>query len=425
MSRRPEPSALGNFVGMASPEHVSSGTSSEPTPLRVALFSPYSLTLPGGVQNQVMSLGRALRRLGHEVRVLGPCDGAPPDTFVTPLGESLPTAANGSIAPIAPDPAAALRTIRALRDEEFDVLHLHEPLSPGPTMTALMMRTAPIVGTFHAAGDSASYRYLNRVVRTMADGIDIRVAVSRDAEDLAARYLGGRYRILPNAVELDQFFDSDPEHPRERSIFFCGRHEPRKGLEVLLHAHDLLDDDVELVIASEGPETARLRHEFPESSRRHWLGRISDSVKTRQLQSSAVFCAPALGGESFGIVLLEAMASGATVVASDIDGYRNVATHDVDARLVASDDPVALAAELRHVLGDDGLRQRLTDQGRSRARQFSMDALAAAYVDLYREAIASSADRDERAGENRSLMVAAARSMVSRVGRIRSRTLPS
>lgn len=417
---------VGNFVGMTNPEQVSSGSSSASPRLRIAIFSPYSLTLPGGVQNQVMGLARALRRLGHEVRVLGPCDGAPPDTFVTPLGESLPTAANGSIAPIAPDPAAALRTIRALRDEEFDVLHLHEPLSPGPTMTALMMRTAPIVGTFHAAGDSASYRYLNRVVRSMADGIDVRVAVSRDAEDLASRYLGGAYRILPNAVELDRFFDPDPNEPRRRSIFFCGRHEPRKGLEVLLRAHAALDDDsVHLVIASEGPETARLRHEYPDAEHRRWLGRISDQIKTHELHTCSVFCAPALGGESFGIVLLEAMAGGATVVASDIDGYRNVATHDLDARLVAPDDPDRLAAELRLVLDDPALRARLADQGRRRARQFSMDALAAAYVDLYRDAIASSPDDGRRGGENHSLVVTAARSLVSRVGRIRSRTLPS
>lgn len=410
---------------MTNPDQVSSGSSLQPPRLRVAIFSPYSLTLPGGVQNQVMGLARALRRLGHEVRVLGPCDGAPPDTFVTPLGESLPTAANGSIAPIAPDPAAALRTIRALRDEEFDVLHLHEPLSPGPTLTALMMRTAPIVGTFHAAGDSTSYRYLNRVLRSMADGIDVRVAVSRDAEDLASRYLGGEYRILPNAVELDQFFDPDPARTRQRSIFFCGRHEPRKGLEVLLRAHELLEDDVHLVIASEGPETARLRHHHPETARRHWLGRISDQIKIRELQTCSVFCAPALGGESFGIVLLEAMAGGAAVVASDIDGYRNVATHDFDARLVAPDDPDRLATELRLVLDDSALRARLTDQGRERARQFSMDALATTYEDLYRTAIRSAPDASGRGGENHSLVVTAARSLVSRVGRIRSRTLPS
>lgn len=391
--------------------------------LRVAIFSPYSLTLPGGVQNQVMGLARALRRLGHEVRVLGPCDGAPPDTFVTPLGESLPTAANGSIAPIAPDPAAALRTIRALRDEEFDVLHLHEPLSPGPTMTALMMRNGPIVGTFHAAGDSASYRYLNRFVRSMADAIDVRVAVSRDAEDLASRYLGGDYRILPNAVELENFFDPDPMGARERAILFCGRHEPRKGLEVLLQAHRLMGDDTRLIIASEGPETARLRHEFPDSENRQWLGRIGDTTKSELLRQCTIFCAPALGGESFGIVLLEAMAAGAVVVASDIDGYRNVATHDVDSRLVRPDDPESLARTLTETLDDAVAVRRLVHQGRERARQFSMDALAVSYVALYREAIDSANRSERRSGENRSLVVSATRSLVSRVGRIGSRTL--
>ena len=125
--------------------------------LRIGLVCPYSLSIPGGVQAQVLGLARELRRQGHEARVLGPCDGPPPASFVTPLGDSLPTAANGSIAPLAPDAAAALRTIRALNDEQFDVLHVHEPLTPGPSMTTLMVHPAPIVGTFHAAGRSSSY----------------------------------------------------------------------------------------------------------------------------------------------------------------------------------------------------------------------------------------------------------------------------
>src|SRR4051812_30578472 len=128
-----------------------------PEALRVGMVCPYSLTIPGGVQMQVIGLARVLRRMGIEVRVLGPCDGPPPETFVTPLGNSLPTAANGSIAPLAPDPAASLRTIRALVDEQFDVLHIHEPYVPGPTMTALLVHPAPVVATFHAAGHSTSY----------------------------------------------------------------------------------------------------------------------------------------------------------------------------------------------------------------------------------------------------------------------------
>lgn len=363
--------------------------------LRIGLLCPYSLTIPGGVQGQVMGLARSLRRLGHEVRVLGPCDGAPPDTFVTPIGESLPTVANGSIAPLAPDPSAALRTIRVLRDEEFDVLHLHEPLVPGPNITALVMRTAPIIGTFHAAGDSLSYRYLSGPLKGFAGAIEHRVAVSKDAAELVGRYLGGDYEILPNGVELDRFrpTESAGGPGTERAIFFCGRHEPRKGLEVLLRAHRGLPPDVHVWIASDGPETSRLRQEFAGDDRLHWLGRISDGEKARRLRSAAVFCAPSLGGESFGVVLIEAMAAETPIVASAIEGYMNVATDDVDALLVEPDDAEALRGALERVLADPDLARRLRSAGRLRAEEFSMDVLAEAYVARYRQVLSQQADQ--------------------------------
>src|SRR5207249_12049292 len=163
--------------------------------MRVGLICPYSLTTPGGVQGQVLGLARSLRTLGHEARVLGPCDGPPPDAGVTPLGRSVPTAANGSVAPIAPDLSCQLRTIRALRDESFDVLHLHEPLVPGPCMTSILFRNAPLLGTFHAAGGSAAYRYLNWGVRRLARRLDRRCAVSEDARKMAHDALGGEYTL--------------------------------------------------------------------------------------------------------------------------------------------------------------------------------------------------------------------------------------
>jgi len=380
------------LMSTSSPVHGSDA------PLRVAIVCPYSLTIPGGVQGQVLGLARALRRRGHEVRVLGPCDGAPPETYVTPLGDSLPTAVNGSIAPLAPDPSAALRTIRALRDEAFDILHIHEPLSPGPSLTCLLMRSAPIVATFHAAGDSASYRYLNSVVRNLANKIDLRIAVSKDALELAERYLGGEYEVLPNGVELDRFLKGDVQPARDRAIFFCGRHEPRKGLEVLLKAHHELSSDVELWIASDGPETARLQRDWKGDPRIRWMGRISDSEKESLLRRAAIFCAPSLGGESFGVVLLEAMASGATVVASSIEGYQNVATNGVDALLASPGDPVALQECLRVALGDEDLRNRLTEAGRRRASEFSMDALADSYITAYRRVLVGEFARPARDG---------------------------
>ena len=215
---------------------------------------------------QVLGLARELRAMGHEVRVLGPCDGAPPEPFVTPLGNSLPTAANGSIAPLAPDASAALRTIRALNDEAFDVIHLHEPLAPGVTMTALLLRLAPTVGTFHAAGDSASYRMLNRAVRWLASRIDIRVAVSKDAELLASRYLGGEYELLGNGIELSRYgigIGGDPvAKVAEPTVFFVGRHEPRKGLDVLLGSLRYLPADVRVWVASDGTDTDALKAKY-------------------------------------------------------------------------------------------------------------------------------------------------------------------
>ena len=380
--------------------------------LRIGLLCPYSLTTPGGVQGQVMGLARALRKMGHEVRVLGPCDGAPPDTFVTPIGESLPTVANGSIAPLAPDPSAALRTIRVLRDEQFDVLHIHEPLTPGASITALVMRTAPIVATFHAAGESLSYKYLSAPLKGFASAIDHRVAVSKDAVHLAQRYIGGDYQILPNGVELDRFIASSQNTSIthgdssliRRSIFFCGRHEPRKGLEVLLQAHATLPDNVDLWIASEGPETERLKREWAGDSRIMWLGRISDAEKAKRLSQADVFCAPSLGGESFGVVLIEAMAAATPIVASALDGYMNVATHEVDALLVEPNDPAALEAALRRILLDQELAHRLVLRGQERATGFSMVQLASTYVDIYRRVIAESQNRPSRRQRIRSFL---------------------
>lgn len=385
----------------ASPKSVPVDSESR---LRIGLICPYSLTTPGGVQGQVMGLARSLRKMGHEVRVLGPCDGAPPDTFVTPIGESLPTVANGSIAPLAPDPSAALRTIRVLRDEQFDVLHLHEPLTPGANITALVMRTAPIVATFHAAGESLSYKYLSAPLKGFASKIDHRVAVSKDAVHLAQRYIGGDYQILPNGVELDRFLTysqtsratHDESRPTRQSIFFCGRHEPRKGLEILLQAHATLPETVDLWIASEGPETERLKREWAGDSRIIWLGRISDAEKAMRLSQADVFCAPSLGGESFGVVLIEAMAAATPIVASALDGYMNVATNEVDALLVEPNNPTDLEAALRRILLDQNLADRLVAQGQERAIGFSMVQLAQTYVEIYRRVIAESQTRSSR-----------------------------
>jgi len=353
--------------------------------MRIGLVCPYSLTIPGGVQGQVLGLGRALRSMGHEVRVLGPCDGPPPDAGVTPLGRSVPTAANGSVAPIAPDPSAQLRTIRALRDEAFEVVHLHEPIAPGPTMTALLFGNAPLVGTFHAAGESAAYRYLGWGLTRMAKRLAHRCAVSPDAMALAQEALGGEYELLFNGIEVERFASVEPHPVDGPTIFFLGRHEPRKGLEVLLAALADLPADVRVWVGGDGPQSAELRERHAHDPRIEWLGRISDDERAARMRGCTVYCSPSVRGESFGMVLLEAMASGSALVASDLDGHRNVATDGMDALLTPVGDPAALAKAIRRVLEDPGLRAELVAGGHRRAEQLSMAHLAERYSEIYAE----------------------------------------
>jgi len=351
--------------------------------MRIAQVCPYSLTVPGGVQAQVLGLARVLRRKGHEVRVLAPCDGPPPEPWVTPLGMSIPTAANGSVAPIAPDPSAALRTIRALRDEEFDVVHLHEPLVPGPTLTTLIVADVPRIGTFHRAGSSLAYTRLRPAVRRMARRLDLRCAVSDEAAATARAALGGTYEVLFNGIEVDRFACAEPEPTTGPTICFVGRHEPRKGLAVLLEALTLLPAEVQLWIGGDGPQTRELREATAGDPRVLWLGRIDDAAKARRLRGADVFCAPSLGGESFGVVLLEAMAAGVPVVASDLTGYRAVARSGLDALLVPPGDPTALADALGRVLSDPELAARLAESGSAHVARFGMERLADEYLERY------------------------------------------
>ena len=363
--------------------------------MRIGLVCPYSLTVPGGVQGQVLGLARTLRSVGHDVRVLAPCDGPPPDSGVTPLGRSVPTAANGSVAPLAPDPSAQLRTIRALRDEDFDVLNLHEPIAPGPTMTSLLFASAPMVGTFHAAGDSAAYRFLGVGLRRMARRLDLRCAVSPDAAELAGRHLGGTYEMLFNGIEVDSFA-SGPAHPTDGpTIFFLGRHEPRKGLAVLLASLADLPPDIRVWVGGEGPQTKELRAQYAGDPRIEWLGRIGDEERAQRMRGCTVYCSPSVRGESFGMVLLEAMASGCALVASDLAGHRNVATDGVDALLAPVGDAGGLAKCLLRVLQDPDLRAQLVAGGRVRADQLSMRRLADRYQEIY-AAVAANGGRARR-----------------------------
>jgi phosphatidylinositol alpha-mannosyltransferase len=346
---------------------------------------PYSMSRPGGVQGQVLGLARELRRLDIDVRVIAPCDGPPPDPLVIDVGPTVEWESNGSVAPIAPGRATARRTVEALRSFAPDVVHLHEPGVPGPCLSALIGFDGPMVGTFHASGDLPR-KWLRPALRSVMARLTVRVAVSEAARDTATvNWNGDDYVVLWNGIEIERIASVAPTPSSRPSVLFLGRHEPRKGLAVLLDAWVSLDRDADLWVIGAGPQTEELRRRGVSGV--EWLGTVTDAERSARLRGAAVFCAPSLGGESFGVVLLEAMAASTPIVASAIEGYANVARADLDALLVPPGDAAALCTALRRVLDDKALADRLVASGRERAGEFSMQGLARKYVELYQRAL--------------------------------------
>jgi len=359
--------------------------------MRVMLVSPYSLSEFGGVQGQVLGLARALRELGADARVIGPCDGPPPEPGVTSVGPSTARwTFNESVAPIASSRAIAERSLEAVRVFEPDVLHLHEPLVPGPTHALLLGTDVPSVGTFHSwspEGPHPIARRLRGTVRRALARLAQCTAVSEEAAVMAETGYGVpmKVEVLFNGVDVARFAKADPWPTERPAVLFVGRHEPRKGLGVLLEAWEGLDRDAVAWIAGVGPQTEELGARA--ISQTSWLGRISDGELARRMQGAAVFCAPARSHESFGIVLLEAMAAGTPVVASDIPGYRNVARPDREGLLVPPGDPGALRAALRRALDEPATRANLVAAGEARANEYSLRRLAERYIAVYEEAV--------------------------------------
>ena len=364
---------------------------------------PYGLDAPGGVQGQVLGLARALRGEGVDTLVVAPgrpggvgSGGAPgvgsggaPGTVL--VGATIPVPANGSVAPLALAPAALARTVWALRRFGPDIVHLHEPLAPGPTWAAL---AAPLPGahrvaTLHRSGGDGLYRALGPVARAALSRVDAVFAVSEQARSTASAALGRRpCPVVGNGVELDRFSGAAPAPTEAPTILFVGRHEPRKGLAVLLQAVERAGErwPGHLWIVGEGPQTDDLRRRYPPRPTRRWLGRVSDEELAGLLAGSQVLCAPSLGGESFGVVLLEAMAARSVVVCSDIPGY--AAAAGGHAILVAAGDADALAAAIGSLAGSlvDGTgpaSPAALAAAAAHAEGHSMTALARRYLDIY------------------------------------------
>jgi len=361
--------------------------------LRIALVSPYSVSVPGGVQNQVLGLARKLRAMGHDVAVVAPVDGPVPAGVIS-VGRSVRLGTNGSNAPVAPQPAAVWRALRAVRRGRFDVVHLHEPLSPSITIPLLLAAPRPLVGTFHAAGDQRAYRMLGRVLlQWPVRRLDYRIAVSEIAAAPARKYLGGTYEVLFNGIDRRRCEPACAAPSDGPAVLFLGRDESRKGLDVLLEAMALLPPNVTLWIAGPGTDTGRARRHLGDDPRVRWLGPLTETEKFARLRSASVVCVPSLRAESFGVVLLEAMAAGAPIVASDLPAYRAVTDGGRAAQLVAAGDPAAVARGVRRVLDDPTAARAYCEAGFRLVERYSMHTLAECYLAIYQRAIARAAGR--------------------------------
>jgi len=260
----------------------------------------------------------------------------------------------------------------------------------------MLVKTAPLVATFHAAGEIAAYKWAGPAVRWLAGRLDQRCAVSADAEAMAREALGGTYIRLFNGVEVDRYAKAEPWPTEGPTVFFVGRHEPRKGLAVLLDALRELPADVRLWVGSDGPDTAVLRSQHAGDPRIEWLGRLTEHEKVSRMRGADVLCFPSLRGESFGVVLLEGMAAATPIVASRLPGYANVARDGRDALLVDPGDASALAVAISQVLEDPSVAADLVASGEERAAEFSMDRLAERYLEIFAEVLARPRRRTTR-----------------------------
>jgi|SRR2546421_3220593 phosphatidylinositol alpha-mannosyltransferase len=372
--------------------------------MKIGIVTPYDWSYPGGVRDHVWHLANEFISMGHDVRVLAPASGTKgklTEKNILKMGRTTPIPINGSIARIMLDPSLVLRVRRVLQREHFDVLHVHEPLVPGLSLAALRCSRTLTVGTFHASSYphlystsnlayASAYPFLRPLFRRLAG----RIAVSSAARQFISRYFPADYRVIPNGVNLDHLGAEVAPFPQymdgKRNILFVGRFEKRKGAKYLLRAIPYIRErhpDTRFLFVGEG----RLRRGFQKFVERHgwqdviFTGYVSDEDKQRYFASSHVFCSPATGGESMGVVLLEAMASGTPVVASNINGYRTVVSSGINGLLTTPRDSEELAWAIGQLLEYEPLRQKFIQVGRQKAYEYAWPYVAQHVLDYYYE----------------------------------------
>jgi len=357
------------------------------------MVCPYTWDVPGGVQEHVRDLAEALHGLGHEVSVITPADeDSPLPSYVTPGGRAVPVPFNGSVARLAFGFGSVARVRRWVKEGNFDVLHVHEPAAPSLSLLACWVASGPIVATLHTAMPrSRVLTVSSAALQTALEKISGRIAVSEAARTTLVAHLGGDAVLIPNGVTVSRYEKATPlpGYPGEGGVLgFLGRmDEPRKGLDVLLKAFPLVAADrpgLRLLIAGRGDaDEARARVPASLRDRLVLLGQVSQEDKARFYHSVDVFCAPNTGGESFGIVLAEAMASGAAIAASDIDAFSQVLRGGRAGDLFATGDPAALAAVAGRLLDDPGRRATLSAAAAEVARGYDWPVIARDVVQVY------------------------------------------
>ncbi len=365
--------------------------------MRVGIVCPYSFEVPGGVQNHVRDLAETLIAMGHHVSVLAPADEDDPHPpYVVPAGRAVPVPYNGSVARLSFGPISATRVRRWLAAGDFDVIHVHEPFTPSLSMLAAVAAKQPVVATFHTAMTrSRALSAASGVLQLVLEKITARIAVSSLARKVQVEHLDGGAWEIPNGVAVAKFVDAPPlpGWPGEGgALGFLGRFtEPRKGFPVLLEAFAQLAadrPDLRLLVAGPG-DPEELTEDVPAGvlSRITFLGKVSEQDKARMLRSVDVYVAPNTGGESFGMILTEAMAAGAAVVASDLDAFRRVLDGGRAGRLFDNGDADDLARAIAELLDDPDVRAAQVARARAVVATYDWPVVAERVLEVYASAI--------------------------------------
>ena len=362
--------------------------------MKIGLVCPYIYPDSGGVAQHVRFLYENLRLRGHDVRILtashGPQRASEGDIIRLGVGVSVPI--NASVGTLTFSPRYLGQIGSMLDRERFDVLHFHEPFIPFLSLFLLRESSSVNIATFHAFGGfSPSYEFGSRALRGYAGRLHGRIAVSAAARHFIDRFFPGDYKVIPNGVDVGRYANAVPLarwQDGTPNVLFVGRHEPRKGLLDLLKAHRTLrqaDFESRLLVVGSGPQEREARRYVLTRGLQgvEFLGRVSDDEKAQLFRTADVYVSPATGGESFGIVLLEAMAAGTPIVCSDIHGYKGVVRRGREGLLVPPRSPRELADAIARLLGDRALREQMGAAGRARAEEFSWPRVAAKVEDYY------------------------------------------